>query len=76
MSQRPATRDDLREQMVENIVRTGRALDFGMAAAALLIREQAGDAEASALLDAALARIVVIVAPDGRTGRLRERGLP
>jgi hypothetical protein len=61
--------------MAENTVRVGRHVDFGMTVAVLLLREQAGDAEASALLDAALARIVVVVAPDGRTGRLRERGL-
>jgi hypothetical protein len=74
MTQRPATRGDL-GQMVENIVRVGDHVEFGMTVAALLLREQAGDAEASAFLDAALARMVVVVAADSRTGRLRERGL-
>ena len=74
MTHRPATRTDLLK-MAENTVRIGRHVDFGMMVAALLLREEAGDAEASALLDAALARIVLIVSADGRTGRLRERGL-
>jgi hypothetical protein len=74
MTQRPATRADLL-RMAENTVRVGRHVDVGMTLAALLLREQAGDAEASALLDAALARLVVVPAADGKTGRLRERGL-
>ena len=74
MTQRPATRGDLLT-MAENTVRVGRHIDFGMMVAALLLREEAGDAAASALLDAALACIVVVMAPDGRLGRLRERGL-
>jgi hypothetical protein len=74
MSERPATRADLL-RMAENTVRVGRHVDFGMTLAALLLREQAGDADASAILDAILARMVVVMAADGRTGRLRERGL-
>ena len=73
MTQRPATRDDLR-QLAGNALRLD-SIDLAMLTSGLLLREQAGDAEASALLDAALARIVVVVSADGRTGRLRERGL-
>ena len=73
MTQRPAPRDDLR-QLAGNALRLD-SIDLAMLTSGLLLREQAGDADASAILDAILARMVVVVAPDGRSGRLRERGL-
>ena len=72
MTQRPATRDDLR-QLAGNALRLD-SIDLAMLTSGLLLREQAGDADASAILDAILARMVVVMAADGRTGRLRERG--
>ncbi len=68
MSQRPATRRDL-GQMAENTVRVGLHLPVGLTLAAMLLREQAGDPEANAFIDALLARVIVV------DGRLRERGL-
>ena len=68
MSQRHATRADLRA-MAENTVRVGHHLPVGMTLAVLLLRDEAGDPEATAFIDALLARVVVV------DGRLRERGL-
>jgi hypothetical protein len=72
--QRPARRSDL-VQMLGNIARTGRGLEFGIILGDLLLREGSGDREARELVAEILARLVM-VGEEGQTmGRLREKGL-
>jgi hypothetical protein len=73
MSERAATRDDLR-QLAGNALRLD-SIDLATLTSGFLLREESGDSEATWILDAILARMVVVMAPDGRTGRLRQRGL-
>ena len=74
MTERPATRDDLR-QLAENALRLD-SLDLAMRTSELLLREEAGDSEATWILD------VIVRSHGGNrgpgldgSGRLRERGM-
>ena len=71
--QRPARRSDLM-QMLANIERTGRGLEFGIILGDLLLRDGSGDSEASEFVDAFLARLVAVGEKGQRMGRLVERG--
>jgi hypothetical protein len=72
--QRPARRSDLM-QMLANIERTGRGLEFGIILGDLLLREGSGDREATEFVDAILGRLVAVGEEGQRMGRLREKGL-